>query len=158
MSHRHADVLIVGGGPAGAAVAISLARLGHKPLLISALRRQAAIEGFSDRTMQALETLGFRKVLDSVGPKVAREAHGLLSTAFGNAVEPLAVAAPTVGLGLKQVFPSHGLLMLSFSKPSRSLRCPTCGMSRAHRIRLTHLEITTVMFKIKSMPRGSRAL
>ena len=75
MSHRHADVLIVGGGPAGAAVAVGLARLGHKPLLISASRRQAAIEGLSDRTVQALETLGFRKALDTLGPKVVREAH-----------------------------------------------------------------------------------
>ena len=74
MSHQHANIVVVGGGPAGAAAAISLARLGHRPLLICAPRRQAAIEGFSDRTMQALETLGFGRALDAVGPKVARQA------------------------------------------------------------------------------------
>lgn len=74
MSGRHTKILILGGGPAGAAVAMSLARLGHEPLLVSAPRRQAAVEGFSDRTMQALETLGFAKALDAVGPKVGRRA------------------------------------------------------------------------------------
>jgi flavin-dependent dehydrogenase len=74
MSNWHTKILILGGGPAGAAVAISMARLGHEPLLVSAPRRQAAVEGFSDRTMQALETLGFAKAMDAVGPKVGRRA------------------------------------------------------------------------------------
>ena len=74
MSNRHAKIVILGGGPAGAAAAIGLARLGHEPLLVSAPRRQAAVEGFSDRTMQALETLGFARALDAVGPKVGRRA------------------------------------------------------------------------------------
>jgi 2-polyprenyl-6-methoxyphenol hydroxylase-like FAD-dependent oxidoreductase len=74
MSNRHVKILILGGGPAGTATALSLARLGHEPLLVSAPRRQAAIEGFSDRTMQALETLGFVSALDAVGPKVGRRA------------------------------------------------------------------------------------
>jgi flavin-dependent dehydrogenase len=74
MSDRHTKILILGGGPAGAAAAIGLARLGHEPLLVSAPRRQAAVEGFSDRTMQALETLGFAKALDAVGPRVGRRA------------------------------------------------------------------------------------
>lgn len=74
MSNRHAKILILGGGPAGAAAAIGLARLGHAPLLVSAPRRQAAIEGFSDRTLRALGTLGFARVLDAVGPKVGRRA------------------------------------------------------------------------------------
>lgn len=74
MSNRHTKILILGGGPAGAAAALSLARLGHEPLLVCAPRRQAAVEGFSDRTMQALETLGFAKALDAVGPKVGRRA------------------------------------------------------------------------------------
>ncbi len=75
MSDRHANVLIVGGGPAGAATAISLARLGHRPLLIAAPRRQPAVEGISDRTVEAFRTLGFRRALDRIGAKVAREAH-----------------------------------------------------------------------------------
>ncbi len=73
MSHRHADILIVGGGPAGAAAAISLARLGHSPLLIAAPRRQAAFEGFSRRTVQALKTLGFCQAPDAVGAEIVRE-------------------------------------------------------------------------------------
>ncbi len=73
MSHRHADILIAGGGPAGAAAAMSLARLGHSPLLISAPRRQAALEGFSRRTVQALRTLGFRQAPDAIGAEVVRE-------------------------------------------------------------------------------------
>ena len=74
MPDRHTKILILGGGPAGAAAAMTLARLGHAPLLVSAPRRQPAIEGFSDRTMQALETLGFARALDETGPKVGRQA------------------------------------------------------------------------------------
>lgn len=75
MSQRHTEILIVGGGPAGTATAVSLARLGHRPLLLAAPRTQAAIEGFSDRTLRAFESLGLRRALDAVGPKVTREAH-----------------------------------------------------------------------------------
>jgi len=75
MPHPHSEIVIVGGGPAGAAVAVSLARLGHSPLLISAPRAQAAMEGFSDRTLQALETLGLHRAHSAVGPKVTREAN-----------------------------------------------------------------------------------
>lgn len=74
MSESHSSILVLGGGPAGAAAAIALAAMGHRPLLVSAPRRQAAVEGFSDRTMQALETIGFFRALDAVGPKVGRQA------------------------------------------------------------------------------------
>ena len=36
MSNRATKILILGGGPAGAVVAVGLARLGHEPLLVSA--------------------------------------------------------------------------------------------------------------------------
>lgn len=75
MSQRHTNILVLGGGPAGAAAAMTLAAMGHRPLLVSAPRRQAAMEGFSDRTMLALETLGFVRALKAVGPKVERQAY-----------------------------------------------------------------------------------
>ncbi|UCH73322.1 MAG: FAD-dependent monooxygenase [Rhodospirillales bacterium] len=75
MVKSHTRVLIAGGGPAGAAVAVSLARLGHRPLLIAAPRRQPALEGFSDRTLRALETLGLEHARAAVGARVLRAAY-----------------------------------------------------------------------------------
>jgi flavin-dependent dehydrogenase len=58
---RVADPLIVGGGPAGSAAAIRLARAGHRPLLLERTREptDALCGGFlSWRTLDALERLG----------------------------------------------------------------------------------------------------
>jgi len=58
---RVEDPLIVGGGPAGSAAAIRLARTGHRPLLLERTRvsADALCGGFlSWRTLDALERLG----------------------------------------------------------------------------------------------------
>lgn len=58
---RHASALIVGGGPAGAAAAITLARAGAAPLLIERTREtgDALCGGFlSWRTLRTLDRLG----------------------------------------------------------------------------------------------------
>jgi flavin-dependent dehydrogenase len=68
-------VAIAGGGPAGCAVAIGLARLGIEVALISRPRRRRATEGLSARTLGALESLKFRNALATLGPKVLRQCH-----------------------------------------------------------------------------------
>ncbi|MDH3770837.1 MAG: FAD-dependent monooxygenase, partial [Nitrospirota bacterium] len=71
---RKAEIVVVGGGPAGCIVALGLARLGHQVRLITAPRRRSATEGFSERVVRALEANECRHALGALGPVVPREA------------------------------------------------------------------------------------
>jgi flavin-dependent dehydrogenase len=77
------DILILGGGPAGCSAALGLARLGYAVLLITRPRR-AAVEGLSERVLQALETGGCRAARAAIGPPVRREASWNGATAAAN--------------------------------------------------------------------------
>ena len=57
------DIVILGAGPAGAAVALGLRRLGHDVTLISEWRRFAALEGVSVRVLDALRSAGLHQAL-----------------------------------------------------------------------------------------------
>jgi flavin-dependent dehydrogenase len=57
------DIVILGAGPAGAAVALGLRRLGYEVTLISEWRRFAALEGVSVRVLEALRTTGLQHAL-----------------------------------------------------------------------------------------------
>jgi flavin-dependent dehydrogenase len=52
------SILILGAGPAGAAVALGLRRLGYAVTLVSEWRRFAALEGVSQRVLEALRGAG----------------------------------------------------------------------------------------------------
>lgn len=52
-------ILVVGGGPAGAAAALGLQRLGHDVLLVGEPRPFRAVEGISERVVAALRGAGF---------------------------------------------------------------------------------------------------
>ena len=69
-----ADVVVLGGGPAGAVAARGLVALGHKVTLIGAPRPYAAIEGLSERALSALDSAGCQQALRHVGPEVTRVA------------------------------------------------------------------------------------
>ncbi|AKK01035.1 MULTISPECIES: flavin-dependent monooxygenase QhpG [Pseudomonas] len=56
-------ILILGAGPAGAAVALGLRRLGYSVSLASEWRRFAALEGVSVRVLEALHSAGFHHAL-----------------------------------------------------------------------------------------------
>lgn len=56
-------VLILGAGPAGAAVALGLRRLGHEVCVVSEWRRFAALEGVSQRVLEGLRGAGLQKAL-----------------------------------------------------------------------------------------------
>ncbi|KAF0865606.1 NAD(P)/FAD-dependent oxidoreductase [Pseudomonas sp. LD120] len=56
-------ILILGAGPAGAAVALGLRRLGYPVTLISDWRRFAALEGVSLRVLEALRGAGLESAL-----------------------------------------------------------------------------------------------
>src|SRR5919108_3155882 len=75
MTHTEwADVLVAGGGPAGCAAALGLARAGFEVVLVSAPRRPAVVEGLSERVVRFLEQAGCDRTRATLGPSVRREA------------------------------------------------------------------------------------
>ncbi|KAE9648700.1 FAD-dependent oxidoreductase [Pseudomonas sp. PB103] len=56
-------IVILGAGPAGAAVALGLRRLGYAVTMISEWRRFAALEGVSQRVLEALRSAGLHPAL-----------------------------------------------------------------------------------------------
>ena len=65
-------ILILGAGPAGAAVALGLRRLGHPVTVISEWRRFAAVEGVSQRVLEGLRNAGLKHALDCAAPPSQR--------------------------------------------------------------------------------------
>ncbi|MBX8469638.1 tryptophan 7-halogenase [Pseudomonas sp. RIT778] len=59
------SILILGAGPAGAAVALGLRRLGYAVTLVSEWRRFAALEGVSQRVLEALRGAGLNHALSN---------------------------------------------------------------------------------------------
>ncbi|ANI55684.1 flavin-dependent monooxygenase QhpG [Pseudomonas sp. DR 5-09] len=59
------SILILGAGPAGAAVALGLRRLGYSVTLVSEWRRFAALEGVSQRVLEALRGAGLNHALSN---------------------------------------------------------------------------------------------
>ena len=55
-----ANIMVIGSGPAGAATAIGLSRLGYKVQLISGQRQHPVTEVVSERVLGAFKHLGFR--------------------------------------------------------------------------------------------------
>ena len=53
-------IVVLGGGPAGAAVAIGLVRLGHSVTLVTDARPFGSIEGVSERTVAGLSPAASR--------------------------------------------------------------------------------------------------
>lgn len=70
----HGPVVVVGAGPAGAAVAIGLARHGEDVVVVAKPRLFSAVEGVPDRVIGALRGLGLRHALRALEPPSARRA------------------------------------------------------------------------------------
>lgn len=67
-------IVVIGAGPAGAAAAIGLARLGEPVVLVGEPRRFAAVEGVSARVFGALRGLGLERALQAFAPPSPRRA------------------------------------------------------------------------------------
>ena len=57
------EILILGAGPAGAAAALGLRRMGYEVTLVSDWRRFSALEGVSQRVLEALRGAGLHQAL-----------------------------------------------------------------------------------------------
>lgn len=95
---RRIDTLILGGGPAGSAAAITLARAGHRPLLLERQRQtgDALCGGFlSWHSLSVLERLGIRKLRGATIERVR------LFSATGSA--EAALPRPALGISRRQL-------------------------------------------------------
>lgn len=68
-------VVVIGGGPAAAAVAIGLTRLGEAVTVIAQPRRFDAVEGATARSVSALRRLGLESALQAFAPPSPRRAR-----------------------------------------------------------------------------------
>ncbi|PSS58693.1 NAD(P)/FAD-dependent oxidoreductase [Pseudomonas sp. BBP2017] len=66
-------ILILGAGPAGAATAIGLRRLGYAVTVVSEWRRFAAVEGVSQRVLEGLRHAGLGGALHQVATPATRQ-------------------------------------------------------------------------------------
>ena len=67
-------IVILGAGPAGAAVALGLCRLGLEVRIISEWRRFAALEGVSQRVLEGLRSAGLQQALANATQPSRRQA------------------------------------------------------------------------------------
>lgn len=69
------SIVVLGAGPAGAAVAIGLKKLGFEVCVVSEWRRFAALEGVSQRVLEALRNVGLNRALAVAGEPSRRHAR-----------------------------------------------------------------------------------
>lgn len=69
---NRASVVVLGAGPAGAATALGLARLGYPVTVVSEWRRFDAVEGVSERVLQGLRHAGLTHAAACALPPCAR--------------------------------------------------------------------------------------
>ena len=85
MSAATTDVLVIGGGPSGAAAAYWLAEAGHDVLLVEKKkypREKTCGDGLTPRSVKQLEDMGLADALTR-----HHKFHGLRSIAFGKTLE-----------------------------------------------------------------------
>ncbi|MGE8323043.1 MAG: NAD(P)/FAD-dependent oxidoreductase [Pseudomonas sp.] len=68
-------IVVLGAGPAGAATAIGLRRLGYPVTVVSEWRRFAAVEGVSQRVLEGLRHAGLGGALSQAAMSAARQVH-----------------------------------------------------------------------------------
>lgn len=103
-------ILILGAGPAGAATAIGLHRLGHPVAVISEWRRFAAVEGVSQRVLDGLRHAGLDHALACAAPPSQRRVNWNGSESAQN-VEFI-LDRPLFDQGLRQDLHDAGIQVL----------------------------------------------
>lgn len=63
MEGEHCDILVVGAGPAGCAVAVGLSRLGYRIIVVDARGRHEVCEGVAPRVVDWLRSAGFDRAV-----------------------------------------------------------------------------------------------
>lgn len=73
MIRSNFDIVVLGGGPAGASAALGLSRLGYSVAVVAQPRTFAAMEGISQRVMDGLIGSGLGASLDGLPPQSPRQ-------------------------------------------------------------------------------------
>ena len=73
MNLKHFDIIILGGGPAAAATALGMLRLGYSVGLVTQPRPFAALEGISQRVIEGLKGAGLEASLEGLPPESPRQ-------------------------------------------------------------------------------------
>lgn len=100
-------ILVLGGGPAGAACAIGLVRLGYEVTLVTAERPWATVEGISERTVAGLRNAGFHHALAGVATPTPR--YVIWNGEASRANTERIVDRPVFDAGLRTDLGTHGI-------------------------------------------------
>ncbi|MBH8614980.1 FAD-dependent monooxygenase, partial [Pseudomonas mohnii] len=103
-------IVVLGAGPAGAAVALGLRRLGYAVTLVSEWRRFAALEGVSVRVLEALRGAGLHHALEEAALPSQRQVNWNGQQHAQN-IEFL-LDRPTFDRGLRQDLRAAGVLLI----------------------------------------------
>ncbi|OPX55120.1 Dehydrogenase (flavoprotein) [Oceanospirillum multiglobuliferum] len=69
------SIVVLGAGPAGAAVALGLKALGYQVTVVYTARAFASVEGISSRVVEGLKHAGFKRALTALSVASPRNAH-----------------------------------------------------------------------------------
>jgi flavin-dependent dehydrogenase len=72
MAAKACDIAVLGAGPAGTLCAVTLARRGHRVIVVSRLNPAPRFEGLAARVIDILQTHGLREAAGAAGPLVER--------------------------------------------------------------------------------------
>ena len=145
------EILILGAGPAGAAVALGLRRMGYEVTLVSDWRRFSALEGVSQRVLEALRGAGLHQALANAtlpsqrqvswnGQQHAQNIEFLLDRpsfdrglredlrqAGVELIEGRVLAVQSDATGHQVEVEGHGLLSADFLVEARGRQAPAMG-------------------------------
>lgn len=118
---RRFEIVVMGGGPAGAATALGLCRLGYQVALVAEPRPFAAIEGISERVVAGLRGAGFESFVDVLPDPSRREVNwdGVTSDANSERL----IDRPAFDLSLWRDLERNGVALLA----GRVRRCTARG-------------------------------
>lgn len=143
-------IVILGAGPAGAAVALGLRRLGYGVTLISEWRRFAALEGVSQRVLEALRGAGLHQALAQALLPSQRQVNWNGQQHAQN-VEFL-LDRPTFDRGLREALHVAGVELIE----GRVLSVQTAA--NGHRIEIDGREALDANFLVEARGRQAPAL
>ena len=143
-------IVILGAGPAGAAVALGLRRLGHDVTLISEWRRFAALEGVSQRVLEALRGAGLHQALADATVPSQRQVNWNGQQHAQN-IEFL-LDRPTFDRGLREALRDAGVELIE----GRALNVQSSASG--HRITLAGGAVVHADFLVEARGRQAPAL
>jgi len=143
-------VVVLGAGPAGAAVALGLRRLGYAVTLVSEWRRFAALEGVSIRVLEALRAAGLHQALADATLPSQRQVNWNGQQHAQN-IEYL-LDRPSFDRGLREDLRAAGVVLIE----SRVLGVQSS--TSGHQVQIEGHEVLTADFLVEARGRQAPAL